>query len=337
MNQPPADFIRIEADTQRNFLESCLKACHLEDVHAEHIAGRLTWADLRGIHSHGAPLLKRYVNDLQSGTVNPAPDIHTVREEETLMVVDGDGGIGYLPTARVTEKIIGKARDCGLAAGSLHHIGHYGSASHYTSMCAEAGCIGFSVQGLVSGFEFPDQPIALWGSRPISFAIPAGTRPPIIVDGCANLFREKDLDLFAQVPSAFFMSLGFTVVSKLLGDALSGQMLRYTQESAPTWPAAGIGAFVLAVDVGHFTAASGFGEVVDRFVGEMCTQMRPMPGSDRALLPGMLEAERQESYQREGIPLAKETCRLLEEIAAPLGVTVPWPALGNPTPPANLG
>ena len=328
MNQPPADFIRVDADAHRNFLESCLKACHLADEHAEHIARRLTWADLRGIHSHGAPQIERYVSGLNGGTINPTPDIQTVREEETLVVVNGDGGLGYLPTAKVTEKIISKARNCGLAAGSLHHIGHYGSASHYTHMCAEAGCVGFSVQGLVSGFDFPDSPIALWGSRPISFAIPAGDRAPIIVDGCTNLFREKDLDLFAQVPSAFFMSLGFTVVAKLLGDGLSGQMLRYTQENEPAWPEAGIGAFVLAIDVGHFTPASEFGDIVDRFIGEICTQMRPMPGSDRAMLPGMLEAERQEAYQRDGIPLAKDTCRLLEEIAGPLGVPVPWPDIG---------
>jgi LDH2 family malate/lactate/ureidoglycolate dehydrogenase len=328
MNQPPVDFIRVEADAHREFGASCLEACGLEDAQAEHIAARLTWADLRGIHSHGAPLLERYVRDLRAGTVNPAPSVQVVCEEEAMIVVDGDGGYGYVPTASVTETIIGKARDRGVAAGSLQHIGHYGSASQYTSMCAEAGCIGFSVQGLVSGFDFPDLPIALWGSRPISFAIPAGDRPPIIVDGCANLFREQHLDLFERVPSAFFMSLGFTVVAKLLGDGLSGQMRRYTREADPAWPAAGIGAFVLAINVEHFTSASEFGGVVDRFVGEMCTQMRPMPGTHRALLPGMLEAERQQTYQREGIPLATETCRLLEEIARPLGVSVPWPALG---------
>ncbi len=329
MNLSPTDFLRIDPAAHREFLERCLKACQLADEHAEHIARRLNWADLRGIHSHGAPQIARYVRDLQEGAVNPNPNFEVVRQEQAFMVVDGDGGLGYLPTARVTEKIIAKAQDCGLAAGALHHIGHYGSASHYTHLCAEAGCIGFSVQGLVSGFEFPDRPIALWGSRPISFAIPAGERPPIIVDGCTNLFKEKDLDLFAQVPSAFFMSLGFTVVSKLLGDALSGQMLRYTQEAEPTWPSAGIGAFVLAIDVGHFTSASSFGEIVDRFTSEICKQMQPMPGHDRALLPGMLEAKRQEAYQREGIPLAKDTCRLLEGIAGPLGVPVPWPALGD--------
>jgi len=329
MNTPPVDFVRVEAGAHTEFLERCLKTCGLAHDHAEFMASRLTWADLRGIHSHGASQVQRYVSDLQSGTVNPMPEISVIRENDTSIVVDGDGGYGYLPTARVTESIIGKAREHGLAAGSLQHIGHYGSASHYTSMCADAGCIGFSVQGLVSGFDFPDKPIALWGSRPISFAIPAGERPPIIVDGCTNLFKDEDLDLFERVPSAFFMSLGFTVVAKLMGDALSGQMLRYTREPDPAWPAAGIGAFVLAIDVDHFTAVSGFGEIVDRFVGEICSQMRPMPGHDRALLPGMLEAERQEVYAREGIPLAKEICRQLEATAGPLGVAVPWQSLGD--------
>ena len=328
MNQPPSDFVRVEAETHRQFLESCLKACKLSDEHAEHIARRLNWADLRGIHSHGAPQIERYKSDLQGGAINPKPKFKILREEPSLMVVDGDGGFGYLPTTRVTEKIISKARDCGLAAGTLHHIGHYGSASHYTHLCAESGCIGFSVQGLVSGFDFPNLPIALWGSRPISFAIPAGERPPIVVDGCTNLFREKDLDLFSQVPSAFFMSLGFTVVSKLLGDGLSGQMLRSTKESAPKWPSGVIGAFVLAIDVEHFTSASSFAEIIDRFSVEICRQMKPMPGNDRALLPGMLEAERQELYLREGIPMANDTCRMLEGIAADLEVPVPWPTLG---------
>ncbi|HIM57287.1 MAG TPA: hypothetical protein EYM39_11325 [Candidatus Latescibacteria bacterium] len=156
MNTPPVDFVRVEAGAHTEFLERCLKTCGLAHDHAEFMASRLTWADLRGIHSHGASQVQRYVSDLQSGTVNPMPEISVIRENDTSIVVDGDGGYGYLPTARVTESIIGKAREHGLAAGSLQHIGHYGSASHYTSMCADAGCIGFSVQGLVSGFDFPD-------------------------------------------------------------------------------------------------------------------------------------------------------------------------------------
>jgi len=324
MNQPPTEFIRIRPEVLQDFLETCLRTCALDAEHARLIAALLTSADLRGIHSHGAPQLERYVRRLQDGQINPAPQIRAVREENSLVVVDGDGGFGYLPTVRVTEMLIDRAKTSGIAAGAVRHIGHYGAASHYTRMCAAAGCVGFSVQGVASGTTFPDLPIALWGSRPISFAIPAGARPPIIVDGCTNLFREKDLDLFAQVPSAFFMSLGFTVVSKLLGDALSGQMLLETREPPNPWSAARTGAFVLAVAVDHFTSLAGFQDIVDSFIDGICTQMRPMPGYDRATLPGTLEAEREQAYKKEGIPLATATCRRLEEIARQLDVPVPW-------------
>lgn len=324
MNLPPTHFRRIEMAALQRFIETCLSACGLSSDHTKIMAKLLTQADLRGIHSHGAQQLPRYVRETQEKMVNPSPEIRTVREEDTMVVVDGGGGFGYLPTLDVTERVIIKAQKSGLAAGAVFHIGHYGSAGHYTRLCAEAGCVGFAVQGKASVFEFPNLPIALYGSRPISFAIPAGNRPPIIVDGCTNLFREKDLELFTQVPSAFFMSLGFTVVSKLLGDALTGQMKRDAQEPGAAWPLATTGSFLIAIDVDHFTPMQGFGEVVDRFISEICSQMQPMPGHDRALLPGMAETERQELYRREGIPLEMGTCRSLEEVGERLGFAVPW-------------
>lgn len=325
MNKPPTNFRRVQADALRRFVEACLKACHLAAEYAELMAELLTRGDLRGVHSHGSQLLVGYVDYLQGGRINPTPEIRTVRDEDGLVVVDGDGGFGYLPTMRVTETVIAKARAHGLAAGTVCHIGHYGSAAHYTRVCAEAGCVGFSVQGVANGYVFPDQPIVMWGSRPISFALPSGGDwPPIIVDGCADLFREAGIGLFDQAPSAYFMSLGFTVVAKLLGDALPGEMQRQAREPSEAWSTSGTGAFVLAIDVDHFTPASGYEEAVDRFVREICSQMRPPPGQDRALLPGMLEAEREETYGREGIPLATDTCDRFEEIGEQLGVPLPW-------------
>ena len=53
MNTPPVDFVRVEAGAHTEFLERCLKTCGLAHDHAEFMASRLTWADLRGIHSHG--------------------------------------------------------------------------------------------------------------------------------------------------------------------------------------------------------------------------------------------------------------------------------------------
>ena len=323
MNRPPTDFVRVNQDALKGFLSESLKALSLSGREADLMAARLVSADLRGIHSHGSLLLTRYFDELRTGQVNPAPRLKVVKDEPSLVIVDGDGGLGYLPTSRATELAIARARESGVAVGSIRNIGHYGAASHYTGMCAEAGCVGFSVQGR-SDNDYRDVPIALWGSRPISFALPAGAAPPIIVDGCANLFREPDMDLFARVPSAFFMSLGFTAVSKTLGDALTGQMYSEMTGRQNPWPKGRSGAFVLALDVRHFVPDDTFQKQVDWLTQSIGERMRPMPGHEKALLPGALEAERACTYHEQGIPLDRKTKEELEGIAAILGIDTPW-------------
>jgi LDH2 family malate/lactate/ureidoglycolate dehydrogenase len=323
VNEPPDSFVRLATEALERFLAACLEAAGLCAEHAGPMARLLVRADLRGVHSHGARLLDRYFRELTGGQVNPRPVLRTVKVGAATVILDGDGGYGYVPTLRATEMVLARARAGGVAVGSVRNIGHYGAAGHYTRRCAEAGCIGFCVQGRSDNL-LPDLPVALWGSRPMSFAIPAGAEHPVIVDGSTNWFRERDLDLFERVPSAFFMSLGLTAVSKLLGDALSGHMPPHALQVPARWPKGRSGAFILAVDVEHFLPVDAFAAEVDALIHDIARQMRPMPGRRRALLPGALEAERQAIYAREGVPIDLDTKRRLDKIAAELGVPAPW-------------
>lgn len=267
--------------------------------------------------------MPQYCRELRKGQINPAPRVRMVREEATAVIVDGDGGFGYLPTVLATKQAIARAKATGLGAGAVRHIGHYGAAGHYTRMCAKAGCIGFSVQGSAQP-QFPDLPIALWGWPPMSFAIPAGTEPPIVLDGDTSFFKEHDLNLFERIPSVFFKSLGFTAVAKVLGGALVGEMLQEAREIESRWVHAFTGGFVLAIDVAHFGSEETFREEVDRLIRDIGQQMHPMPGYDRALLPGAIEAEREEVYRRDGVPVSTEIQQKLEETSKELGVPTPW-------------
>jgi LDH2 family malate/lactate/ureidoglycolate dehydrogenase len=68
-----------------------------------------------------------------------------VHETPTAAILEGDVTLGYLPMVRATELAIAKAKQVGIGMGLVRYIGHYGSAGHYTRMCMEAGCVGFSV------------------------------------------------------------------------------------------------------------------------------------------------------------------------------------------------
>ena len=51
---------------------------------------------------------------------------------------------------------------------------------------------------------------------------------------------------------------------------------------------------------------------------------KPMPGTDRALLPGAIEEERFETYRREGIPYGETEQDAAREVSDRLGVPLPW-------------
>ena len=62
---------------------------------------------------------------------------------------------------------------------------------------------------------------------------------------------------------------------------------------------------------------------MDRWIAQ-ASALDPLPGCDRAELPGGLEWRREREYAEEGIPVGDETRDRLEEIAAELGVETPF-------------
>ena len=81
------------------------------------------------------------------------------------------------------------------------------------------------------------------------------------------------------------------------------------------------GVFLCAVDVSRFMPLDEFKREMDDSIRSVRT-MQPFPGYDRADLPGGLEWERE--WSRVGIPIGREHRSALGQIAAELGVDVPW-------------
>lgn len=323
MNRPPTEYVTVSEASLQRFIRLCLERRGLASDHAVLMATVLTDCDLRGVHSHGLNRLPMYCRDLAAGASNPTPTVRIVKDTPTAVIVDGDGGIGYLPMVQATEAAVEKARRTGIAIGMARNIGHYGAAGIYTRMCADAGMIGFSVQG-ASMLEFPNRPVATLGSPPMSFAFPASRKPHVVVDFDTHFFREEDMDLFERIPGVFFKSLGLVLTSKFLGGTLVGQMLEDGRRYQKSYPSHAGGGTVVVIDPAAFVPPEAFYEDVDRFHVEIERQMQPMPGCHRAQLPGGVEAELEERYRREGIPISTDIVARVEPVAQELGVPPPW-------------
>jgi LDH2 family malate/lactate/ureidoglycolate dehydrogenase len=330
MNRPPDTFVRVKEERLLAFSTACFEKVGLTHDHAALISRLLVNSDLRGVRSHGTRTVNGYCSGFEGGSLNPRPNIRLLRETPTAVVLDGDGTLGYLPMVRATEHAIAKAKAVGMGMGLVRNIGHYGSAGHYSRMCLEAGCVGFSVQGYQgqgnAAGRNPRPQLGYLGNPPICFAIPSGSEPPVVLDAAtcilADYQRGPEFDaLLSVIPAAFFKSIGYTAVASLLGGALTGFTLPMEGKS---WPGARMGGTALAIHIDSVTPEAVFRAEVDRMVRDVRATYEPMPGTDRALLPGAIEAERFEMHRREGIRYGEMEQEQARAVSQRLGVPLPW-------------
>ena len=334
MNRPPEDYILIPADALRDLAENCLKSAGMRQDHAEQLAQLLTNGDLRGVRSHGTRQLAGYCPALRDGQINPAPDLKVLKESDTSVLVDGDGGLGYAPMMMATERAIDKAREKGVAVAATVHIGHYGSAGHYVRRAMEEGCTAFSVQGGPSFFgephPDPDQrpQSAYWGNPPLCFGLPSQDEPPLIPDVAtcimADYQRGGEFDALQEViPAAFFKSMGYTGVARALGGSFVGCDSDRAAAVAEKWPRARGGGLITIMSLDLFTEAAEVRRGIDNLVRGVRQTMAPVRGYDEATLPGTIEYRKERQYAIDGVPLDLEDAERLRGTAAEFGVEVP--------------
>jgi L-2-hydroxycarboxylate dehydrogenase (NAD+) len=332
MNTPPEEYILVSEADELAFLQECFQRAGLEPEHAQLMSRLLTNSELRGVRSHGIGWSPGYCQQLKEGRLNPHPDVKVVHSNPTTVVLDGDGSLGYMPTMRATELAIERAREVGIGMGLVRHIGHYGAAGHYTRVCRDAGCIGFSVQGFRgdggSGNRKPKPSVAYTGAPPMSFAIPSGSEPAIVLDMVAHTMSEynsdKNADLLERVPAAFFKSMGLVGVATLLGGALTGFTLPAGDQMEERWPGARMGGMVLAIDLKSLLPEDVFLAEVDRYIKAIRDNYAPMPGYDQSLLPGAIEEQIMARHLREGIRFGENEQQAAQRLHELLGVPLPW-------------
>ena len=331
MNRPPEDFVLVNEERLLNFSIACFEKAGLTHEHAACISRLLVNSDLRGVRSHGTQTVNRYCGGFESGGLNPRPNIRVIHETPTTVVLDGNGTLGYLPMVRATEHAIAKAKEVGIGMGLVRYIGHYGSAGHYARLCNEAGCIGFSVQGSRNhgnaGNRDPKPQLGYFGNPPICFAIPSGDEPPVVLDAAtcimADYQRGPEFDaLLSMIPAAFFKSIGYTAIAHLLGGGLTGFTEPPPEDTAQWKPPQG--GMVLAIDIESVVPLDVFHAEVDRMVHDVRETYEPLPGTDKALLPGAIEMERMEQHRREGIRYGEAEQEAARAVSERLGVPLPW-------------
>lgn len=322
MNTIPENCVRVREDTLRSFSIEVLLAVGMGESRAHMLSDLMLQSDLRGVFSHGTSFLPEYADLMFQRKVNPRPDPRLSKDTGAMAVIDGDGGMGHFAAMLAAETAREKAKELGIGAASSGNHFHIGAAGLYSRKALEMNCIGFCV----SAHRFYPDPnrsvLSASGYSPMSFAIPAGEGPPVVIDmGCGVDHSDSLEQAFERTPASFFKMLGLGAVCHGLAGFMTGIWLQ-SRIATGKWENANQGAFVMAVDIEQFIPLDDFLGEITRHTDEIA-KMCPAPGHSRAVLPGHLEWEREGEFRDAGIPIGTEHADRLRQLANRFNISSP--------------
>ena len=334
------------------FISRALAAAGIPPEDARQVAALMAEADARGGDAHGVFRLPQYVKQIESGAVNPRPNIRIIEDRPGSALLDGDNALGHLVMTRATEMAIEKARQCGVAWVGTRRSNHAGPAQLYPRMAAAQNMIGmYFCVGNANLLPPWGGTEVLLSTNPIAIAVPGSRHPTISLDMATTNAAFGKIRLKAQRgepmpegwmidregkpltdpkrasegfllpiggPKGYGLSLMIGLMAGTLNGAAFGRdVVDYTVDSKTP---SNTGQSIVVVNIAAFADVPSFKQHVDE-VWDVMKSSPTLPGIDEVRLPG----ERTEQIYRDrtahGVPLSEGQRKILDELADRLKIS----------------
>ncbi|MGA2784894.1 MAG: Ldh family oxidoreductase [Candidatus Bathyarchaeia archaeon] len=303
-------------------------------------------ADLRGVHAQGIHHLPMICHLVQDGTWVPRAPFQIISEDGCTALVDGNKGIGPVVATKAMELAIKKALNQGLGCTVVRNGNDIGMTANYTMMAISHGCIGIAT-------THGTPKVAPWGARepffatnPISIAIPAREKYPIVIDMATSVVARGKIVHAAEkgekIPEGWaidrsgksttdpnealkgalltfggYKGYGLAIVADALSGALAGlSMARAAKAKRPT----NSGQFYMAIRIASFSG-DFFKDAIDELISEIKSSQR-MPGFSEILLPGEQEYRTEEKSRGIGVEIPDFLWENVKKLAHELNVNI---------------
>ncbi len=346
----------VPAETLTAFARQLFEAAGVPPDEAATVAVSLVDANLCGHDSHGILRIPQYLGYIKAGTFKPGAALAVLNETPAVIAADGGWGLGQVQAHRLLARLIPKARQFGVAAGTLRYCGHVGRLGEYAEVATRERLAFFAaVNSHGSGRRVapPGGTEGRISTNPICLGVPT-SGDPVILDFGTSVAAEGKVRVHFQkgepVPEGWLLDhtgqpttdpgvlyadprgtirpfggsqaykgFGLGLLLDLLAGGLSGGRC-----SNPDAPLPGVGNAVLFA-VFDPVAFGG----VEHFLREadgLTAYVRGCPPADPSqpiTLAGDPERSSRAARLQSGIPIPDGTWALLAKSAAELGVPLP--------------
>ncbi|TDE09695.1 Ldh family oxidoreductase [Jiangella asiatica] len=162
----------VDAVDLRGWAAAVLEAAGLPAAHAATVADTLSYAEQRGLASHGYTRLSVYLDRIEAGGINRAARPEVVADRGAMAVIDGDDACGATSAVFAVTEAVERARRHGIGCTAVRRGNHYGAAGYYTDLIREAGMIGISVCNTDAVMSAPGGTRPVLGSNPLAISLP---------------------------------------------------------------------------------------------------------------------------------------------------------------------
>ena len=339
----------------KHFVSRLFVAAGAPQLDADGVAESLVESSLRGYDSHGISLVRWYLSQVKNGELIPGAPFTVLHEAPALLAADGGLGFGQVQCGRLVDRVAAKAREMGLASGTLRRSGHIGRLGEWVERAAARGLaalIAVNDNGVIRTVAPPGGTQGRISTNPISIAVPTGGEPLVldistsaVANGKLRIARIENRQvplgwvqdaagnpttdpqvMLADPPGALlpfggeqaYKGFGLGLIFDILTAGLAGGLCPPAPDGTQEWN----NVLLVVWDPAKFAGAAHFTAEADKLTSAVRATPRK-PGVDRIRLPGDRSSETRRERLATGIPVTDEIWEQLTHVAAKLQVEPP--------------
>ena len=182
----------------KNIIKKIFKNHGLNDTHSNISADALINAELVGAHSHGLSRLKMYCDRINHKLINPKPKIKIKKISLSVAHIDADNSIGFVAADIAVKTAIQNAKKTGLGLVAVKNSGHYGLSGYYAEQAVKKNLIVMVFTSAPPAVAPHGALKSLFGTNPICFGTPTGTKVPFILDTSISMINRGKIRVAAR-------------------------------------------------------------------------------------------------------------------------------------------
>ena len=332
--------MRVSESDLHALVANKLSQAGLIKAHAEQVADVLVYADIRGIHSHGAMRTEYYAERIVKGGMNTNPNFRFEKTGPVTGIFHGDNGSGHVAAGAAMQEAIALASESGVAVVGVSRMSHSGALAYFTEQAAASGLVAVSMcqsDPMVVPFGGAE---VYYGTNPIAFAAPGVGDTMLSFDMATTVqawgkildarSRDKPIpedwavddqgrpttdphEVAALLPVAGPKGYGLGMMVDVLSGVLLGLPFgkHVTSMYRDMRKGRDLGQLHIVIDPRMFTDPEEFRQNISTTQREL-NAIRPAPGFDRVLTPGQDKDGVRAEYAAEGIDLADSVYEYLK-------------------------